>query len=76
MEEQLHAAGLKLPGMERGEAVKSGFRAVTHGIRLKTEAALARSVESGMATVNAVWVTQGDEVELWRKAAEMNVFRE
>lgn len=72
-EKRCKAAGLKLPVMAHGAAVSAGFRAVTHGIRLESEEGIARSVESGMQTVNAVWVVRDNAVELWRKASEINV---
>jgi len=76
MERKAESAGLKLPVMDHGDAVKSGFRAVTHGISLEKEAEIARSVESGMVTVNAVWVVIGGMAQLWRKAAEVDVYGE
>lgn len=76
MERKAESAGLKLPVMDRLDAVKSGFRAETHGISLEKEAAIARSVESGMVTVNAVWVGIDGMAQLWRKAAEVDVYAE
>lgn len=76
MEKKAESAGLKLPVMDHGDAVKSGFRSVTHGIRLDSEAGIARSVESGMLAVNAVWVIINGQAQLWRKAAEVDVFSE
>lgn len=70
-EKRCQAAGLKLPVMAQMDAVKAGFRAVTHGIFLPSEEGIARSVESGMHTATAVWVVMGHSVELWRKAREM-----
>lgn len=67
---------LQLPVMSYAEARRQGYAAITHPVRLDTEAAMLQRMDRDMAGAQAVWVeTTTDNgaqaLELYRKRTEM-----
>lgn len=62
-----------LPVLAPDQAKASGYKPITTPISIKTEFAIFAAMEAGMASCDAVWISQGrrSKFSLARRASEL-----